>query len=109
MNIGDICFVNLTGNVGHEFQGIRPTVVVSSDNTFYVTVIPITSNVNNKIPTDIFVKKNNENKLRSDSIIKTRHVYTCDLRRVITKKIGYISNEYIFQIKTYLLKLFDLK
>ena len=44
---GDVIYLDFSGSIGYEIQGIRPAVVISSDNynrnSKYVMVAPVTS------------------------------------------------------------------
>jgi len=68
--------------VGHEFKKSRPGVVVTSDDhisqTNLITLMPITSNVENPLDEDIIVKKSKANNLFCDSLIKVQHIYSFD-------------------------------
>lgn len=44
---GDVIYLEFSGSIGYEIQGIRPAVVISSDNynrnSKYIMVAPVTS------------------------------------------------------------------
>jgi len=102
---GDIFFVNFAPSVGHEFQGIRPAVVIQTDNqltkTNLVTVMPLTSKIDKAHYNDIFILKNGTNGLFGDSIIKTHNIESFDRSRFINK-VGKIGDNDLLKIKEYL-------
>lgn len=95
---------------GHEYQKTRPAVVIESDRqlkiTSVVTVVPVTKQ-QEKHRDDIFIAKNESNKLRYDSVIKVHQIQTFDKNRFV-KKIGLISEEEMNRIKAYLKIHFDI-
>lgn len=72
---GDIVYVDLNKTAfGTNQGGKRPCVVVANNicnkHSKSIQIVPITSNLNKKkMPTHIYVKKNNLNGLEKDSII----------------------------------------
>ncbi len=108
---GELYLVNFNPSAGHEFQGKRPALVIESDvqikKTNLISIIPLTSNIGNKISDDIFISKDNNNKLISDSIIKVYYICSFDYYRFINK-IGKVDEEILEKIKIYLKKHFDL-
>ncbi|MBU1289780.1 type II toxin-antitoxin system PemK/MazF family toxin [Patescibacteria group bacterium] len=108
---GEIFLVNFDPSFGYEYQGKRPAVIIESEKqirkTNLITVVPLTSNLKNKMADDILITKNNDNKLISDSIIKVYNVCSFDYLRFINK-IGIADVKIIKQIKDYLKKHFDI-
>ncbi len=108
---GDIWLVNYSPSVGHEYQKIRPAVVISPEallkrsNLF--TCIAITSKTSKIMPDDLQLPKTAENNLRQDSIIKMPHVTSYDKRRLF-KYIGLIDKKIIETIKARLKELYGL-
>lgn len=96
MKPGEIYIVDCTGSVGHEYKGKRPALVISSEKHLkrsnLVLVTPLTSKVNKKHWGDILIKKNANNHLWSDSLVKTSHVYSFDHRR-LDKRVGRLDEE----------------
>lgn len=112
INCGDIFLVDFgSGSVGHEFKKCRPAVIVQSGpqikKSNLITVLPLTSNLNNKLDDDIFVFKNEENLLLDDSLIKVHHVMSFDYQRLY-HKIGEIGEDTLQKIKQYLKAHFGL-
>lgn len=113
MNIGygNLFLVNFNPSSGHEYQGKRPAIVVESDRQMkksnLVTVLPLTSNLENKTGDDIIVKADSDNRLKFDSVIKVYDIASFDRSRFINK-IGTVKEETLKEIKKYLSKHFDL-
>ena len=108
---GEIWLVKFDPSVGREFQGTRPALVVQSNaqikKSNLVTVLPLTSNLNNKLADDIVIKKTAQNRLLHESVIKVYDIISFDYSRLI-KKIGSIDEEISNKVKQYLRKHFDL-
>ncbi|MBU1176955.1 MAG: type II toxin-antitoxin system PemK/MazF family toxin [Patescibacteria group bacterium] len=106
---GEIFLVDFDPSIGHEYQGKRPAIVIESEEqikkTNLITVIPLTSNLENKMADDILIVRNNNNKLVNDSIIKVSNICSFDYLRFINK-IGVVDIKIIRQIKDYLKKHF---
>lgn len=102
---GEVYLVNFDPSTGHEYQKMRPAVVIQSDNQLkqsnLVTVMPLTSQIRKKWPEDILVKKNHSNCLFADSIIKVHSIASFDQIRFI-KKIGILDRQTMELIKHYL-------
>ncbi len=84
---GDIFLINFNPSVGHEYQKVRPAIIISSNQVMkrsnLVTCIAITGNIDNIIEEDdIVIKKDAENRLFRDSIIKMHHIASFDKGRV---------------------------
>ena len=88
---GDIWLVDFDPSIGHEYQKIRPALII--ENSSYIalgsllTVVPISSQVQKATLLDVLLTKNDTNRLINDSIIKTRQISSFDKRRFI-KRIG---------------------
>lgn len=102
MKHGEIWLVKYDPSIGHEFQKTRPAIIISSNNILkysnVVTVIAVTGSYDNKISDDIEIRKNNENNLFADSVIKIHHISSFDKNRFV-KKIGEIDSENLGKIK----------
>ena len=101
MKQGEIWMVNFCPSVGHEMRKIRPSVVITSNNTIkyanLAAVVPITSNIDNCLDDDIKILKDKDNALFVDSIIKIHGISSFDKgNKRFVKKIGVV-NEYILE------------
>ncbi|MDD5289819.1 MAG: type II toxin-antitoxin system PemK/MazF family toxin [Patescibacteria group bacterium] len=96
---------------GHEYKKERPGLIIESDQqiqkTNIFTVVPLTSNLSNVTADDILIKKDQENNLFANSVLKTHHIQSFDRSRFI-KGIGKINENTLEKVKTYLKKHFDL-
>lgn len=108
---GYLYLADFNPSVGHEYQGKRPALVIESDKQInksnLITVLPLTSNLENKNNDDIFVEVDKDNHLKFDSIIKVYDIVSFDRARFINR-IGKINQETNRMVKNYLLKHFDL-
>lgn len=109
----NIYYINFGINIGSEINGIRPAIIFENTRETYgkdIIVLPLTTDKkvgNNHF--DIPFKKDIENGLRSDSLVKTRQIRCISIKR-IQKYIGRISNtEYQEYIEKKVLQLFDIK
>ena len=111
ISFGDVVWVEFDPSVGHEYQSKRPAIVVQSDEqlkkTNLVTIIPLTSQKNNRMPDDILVEACKDNNLMSDSLAKVYCITSFDYAR-FEKVIGKINPEVKVKIKDYLRKHFDI-
>ncbi len=111
MEQGDIYFIQWDPSVGHEFKKTRPAVILSSNKTIkasnLITVMAITKNSNSPMANDIEIKKDSNNRLMYDSLIKVYHISSFDKSRCI-KHIGKVKSEKFEEIKKYLFKHFSL-
>ena len=109
---GDIYFVEFGPAKGHEYEKLRPAIILSKpDNTTIPNIIicvPLSSKLSNKSPDDIIIKKDPINKLMMDSIIKMRHLTALDPSFRIKKFIGKINPETHQKIRDILRKLFSI-
>lgn len=101
----DIFLVNFDPSFGHEYQKIRPAIIIQSEktikNTALTTIMPITSQLTNCQEEDIKVGKSATNGLWADSLIKVGCIHSFDKRRFLTK-IGMVSEEIMAKIIAYL-------
>jgi len=111
ISFGDVVWVEFDPSVGHEYQSKRPAIVVQSDEqlkkTNLVTIIPLTSQKDNRMPDDILVEACKENNLMSDSLAKVYCITSFDYVR-FEKVIGKINEEVETKIKDYLRKHFNI-
>ena len=89
-----IWLINFDPSFGHEYQKVRPAVII--EDTSYIqsgnliTVLPISSNTEKASELDVYLAKDNTNRLMKDSLIKTHQISSFDKRRFI-KYIGDCS------------------
>ena len=111
MKQGEIYLVQYDPSVGYEYKKTRPAIILSSEKNLkesnLVTVMAITGNTESPISDDILIRKDSENRLISDSLIKAHHISSFDKSRMI-KYIGIVSDEILRKIKHYLKIHFDL-
>jgi len=112
MKQNEIWLVKYDPSIGHKFQKSRPAVIISSDSALQysnlITVMAITSNIDDCLDIDIKITKDGDNKLYSDSIIKVCHISSFDKSRFI-KKIGMIDKLISNEIENYIKKHFNIK
>ena len=108
---GDLYFINFNPSVGREYQGKRPALIVQSNiqikKSNLITVMPLTSNLENCLSDDIIIQKNNTNRLISDSVIKVYNIISFDYNRIVNT-IGSVDNIVLNKVKKYLEKHFDI-
>jgi mRNA interferase MazF len=97
-----IWLVNFDPAYGHEFQKVRPGLIIEND--LYIpqfdllTIVPISGKIENLFILDVFIQKTHQNRLIKDSIIKTKQINSFDKLRFI-KYIGICDNEVFEQVK----------
>lgn len=101
MKQGEIWKVNFDPSVGHEIRKIRPAVIIAAGKVIkfvnLVTVMPITSNMDNYLDDDIKILKDENNRLFTDSIIKIHCINSFHKGpERFVKKVGVV-NEYILE------------
>lgn len=109
---GDLYYIQFDPSTGHEFQGFRPSVIISSDkivkNASVVSCIPLTSNTQNYLEKcDIRVSPSEINKLRRESVIKGQYICTFDRNR-IENYIGQLEEEHLDKLKQAIAQNFKL-
>jgi len=72
-----------------------------------VTLMIMTSYKGKQWRADILVKRNTENNLACDSLIKVQHIMSFDQNRLI-KRIGVIDSSAMSRVKKYLAQHFGL-
>jgi mRNA interferase MazF len=109
---GYIFLINFNPSVGHEYQKVRPALIISSDQVLersnLVTCIAITGNTDNLVEDDdIVVKKDAENRLFCDSVIKMHHIASFDKGRV-KNYIGKMGHGVMKKVKEQLKVQFNI-
>jgi mRNA interferase MazF len=109
MKKGNIWLVNFDPSLGKEYQKIRPAVVLQSNkiNSLLITVMPFSSNLENKQKNDIIIKKDEQNRLFSSSILKVSQISSFDKMRFI-HFVGNLTKKNVLDLEIYLRKHFDL-
>ena len=93
---GQIWLVNFDPSFGHEYKKVRPALIIQQQkyitSSNLLTVIPISSKIANPTELDIILKKDTQNRLMKDSLIKTKQISSFDKRRFI-KLIGTVNEQ----------------
>ena len=94
---GDILYIKFGPSEGHEYEKTRPAIVLTKSDVIkhsaVITVVPLTSKLDNSIADDILIKRDKINNLFSDSIIKMRHMTACNHSTRFKKYIGRVDPE----------------
>ncbi|MBF0099573.1 MAG: type II toxin-antitoxin system PemK/MazF family toxin [Desulfobacterales bacterium] len=97
---GQIWLVNFEPSFGHEYQKIRPALIIQQEKYIesgnLLTVIPISSQIANLEELDILIKMNSQNRLMKDSFLKIKYISSFDKRRFI-KLIGLTDQETMYK------------
>jgi mRNA-degrading endonuclease toxin of MazEF toxin-antitoxin module len=108
---GDIYLAERHNNIGHEYSKMRPYLLVDSDDYIRVSNVvcmaPMTSNLTNRNKYDIFLARNNANRLKQDSIIKMDHMYVFD-KKLLSNYLGCVNRSIIKAVHANLRKRFSL-
>ena len=111
LSFGDIVLINFDPSTGREFKKIRPAIFLQdpqvSKYSPYLTVMPISTKIQNFGPQDVFIPKDHKNKLVSDSVIRVHQISSFDRRRFI-KIIGNANSPVIRKVRGYLRKHFGM-
>jgi mRNA interferase MazF len=104
-----IWLINFEPSFGHEYKKVRPGLIIEDSGYIQsgnlITVIPISSKAEKQTELDVYLPKDEKNRLMKDSLIKTRQISSFDKRRFF-KYIG-VCNQEVFakvlaNIKKYL-------
>ena len=101
--------ISSTDTVGHEQSKDRPCIViVNNQHISMTTIIPITSNLKTEhYPDTLKIRKNMENKLKSDSVALIFHVRSLSYKRFL-KYIGKLNTISLITIKSRIKNYFEL-
>jgi mRNA interferase MazF len=95
--------VNFDPSFGHEYKKVRPALIIQNDNYIessgLLTVIPISSQITKQTELDILLRKDTQNRLMTDSLLKTGQISSFDKRRFI-KLVGFVNQETMKKTKT---------
>lgn len=112
MKQGDIYLVSFGPGKGHEYEKVRPAIIIMSDATLkkanLAACIPMTSNTDNCINDDVIIGKDATNRLFQNSVAKIHHITACDESRLI-KKVGNLSASDLKEVKKSLVKVLGLE
>jgi len=107
---GQIWLVNFDPSFGHEYQKVRPAIIIQkmqfSDHP-HITIIPISSQISKQSSFDVFMQKDSENRLVKDSLAKIRQVSSFDKRRFI-KYIGVVNKDTMAKVEEHLRQFLGL-
>ncbi|HHT9105960.1 MAG TPA: type II toxin-antitoxin system PemK/MazF family toxin [Candidatus Wujingus californicus] len=99
---GQIWLVNFDPSFGHEYKKVRPALIIQNNNYIessdLLTVIPISSQITKQTELDILLRKDTQNRLMTDSLLKTKQISSFDKRRFI-KLVGFANEETMKKVK----------
>lgn len=99
---GQIWLVNFDPSFGHEYKKVRPALIIQNnsyiESSDLLTVIPISSQITKQTELDILLRKDTQNRLMTDSLLKTKQISSFDKRRFI-KLVGFANEETMKKIK----------
>lgn len=88
---GQIWLVNFDPSFGQEYKKVRPALIIQNEKYIaasnLLTVIPISPQTAKPTELDILLKKDSQNRLMKQSLLKTKQISSFDKRRFI-KLIG---------------------
>ncbi len=100
-----IWLVNFEPSFGHEYQKIRPALIIQHANYIesgnLLTVVPVSSQLENPAELDILISVSAQNRLMKDSLLKMKHISSFDRRRFI-KHIGTADKDTMVKVDNYL-------
>ena len=99
---GQIWLVNFDPSFGHEYKKVRPALIIQNNNYIessdLLTVIPISSQTTKQTELDILLRKDTQNRLMTDSLLKTKQISSFYKRRFI-KLVGFANEETMKKVK----------
>ena len=103
MQCAQIWLVNFDPSVGHEYQKVRPAIIVQNTNYItldsLVTIVPISSKMQKKTLLDVVLSPSNQNNMLVQSLIKVKQISSFDRIRFI-KFIGIADALIMEQVKS---------
>lgn len=97
-----IWLINFDPSFGHEYKKVRPAIIVEDSQYIQtgnlLTVVPISSKIEKQAELDVYLAKDEKNRLMKDSLIKIQQISSFDKRRFI-KYIGDCSQEVFKNLK----------
>ena len=110
-SFGEIYMVKFDPSFGREYRGNRPGIVIQDDaiskKSSLVTVLPLTTQLNQKQIDDVFIARDSLNKLSGDSVIKVRNIQSFDKQRFLFK-IGRAGSPVSRAVRGYLRRHFGM-
>lgn len=102
---GSIYLVNFDPSIGTEYQKVRPALVVQANgitgHSSLATIIPISSRIESRSMHDIFLAKDDLNRLLHDSLLKVHQISSFDKLRFI-HRIGTVQISIMDAVRAYL-------
>ena len=99
---GQIWLVNFDPSFGHEYKKVRPALIIQNDKYIesgeLLTVIPISSQISKQTEIDILLRKDPQNRLMTDSLLKIKQISSFDKRRFI-KLVGIVNEGIMKKVK----------
>jgi mRNA interferase MazF len=99
---GQIWLVNFDPSFGHEYKKVSPALIIQNnsyiESSDLLTVIPISSQITKQTELDILLRKDTQNRLMTDSLLKTKQISSFDKRRFI-KLVGFANEETMKKVK----------
>jgi len=99
---GQIWLVNFDPSFGHEYKKVRPALIIQNDKYIesgeLLTVIPISSQISKQAGLDILLRKDPQNRLMTDSLLKIKQISSFDKRRFI-KLVGIVNEGIMKKVK----------
>ncbi len=99
---GQIWLVNFDPSFGHEYKKVRPSLIIQNDKYIesgeLLTVIPISSQISKQTELDILLRKDPQNRLMTDSLLKIKQISSFDKRRFI-KLVGIVNEGIMKKVK----------
>ena len=93
---GQIWLVNFDPSIGHEYKKIRPALIIQQEkyisSSNLLAVIPISSQISKPTELDVLLKKDVQNRLMKDSLLKTKQMSSFDKKRFL-KFIGTLDEQ----------------
>jgi len=112
VKIGDVYLVEIPTVGGHEQEGLRPAVIVQSEERVKelptVLIVPLTSKIKATIfPFTFLIEPDKSNNLSSSSVALVFQLRAIDKRR-LKHKIGKLEKSMILHMKQILKKIMEL-
>lgn len=99
---GQIWIVNFDPSFGHEYRKVRPALIIQNDKYIesgeLLIVIPLSSQTSKQTELDILLRKDPQNRLMADSLLKIKQISAFDKRRFI-KLVGIVNEEIMEEVK----------